>query len=166
MAFSCLCQPVRRDENLENLIFKPQPFLSFWYCPLPGLWRISKRGAGVYNHVFEILHGQEYICTSAVPPPFCPSDIFPVSSGKFTGQDDENIYLPGQNVKRVLYLWQNPNVPSCVKKDNAPPQGGSRKSGLRGRSSLACTAGECLSLLLLLLPFPIIFYYLYKELFI
>ena len=33
-------------------------------------------------------------------------------------------------------------------------------AGLPGKS------GECLSLLLLLLPFPIIFYYLYKELFI
>ena len=30
-----------------------------------------------------------YICTSAVPPPFCPSGIFPVSSGKFTVQNDK-----------------------------------------------------------------------------
>ena len=68
--------------------------------------------------------------------------------------------------RKVYFRLLNLSVPSCVKRNNAPPQGGSRKSGLRGRFSLACAAGECLSLLLLLLPFPIIFYYLYKELFI
>ena len=34
-----------------------------------------------------------FSCTSAVPPPFCPSDIFPVSSGKFTGQKSYNPHL-------------------------------------------------------------------------
>ena len=58
-------------------------------CPA---YEKSQKGAGVYDNVFEIFHGQEYICTSAVPPPFCPSDNFPISSGKFTVQDDKNIY--------------------------------------------------------------------------
>ena len=94
---------IYQNDETENLFRNLQPLFVILILPLALLMKNLKKGCGapamqIYfsdsskAHFFSRVRMTKiYFCTSAVPPPFCPSDIFPVSSGKFTVKDDKNI---------------------------------------------------------------------------
>ena len=81
---------VRMTRKVYLSVFQTTLFVILILPACPAFEKSQKGLRSSIGHIyFQILHGQEYYCTSAVPPPFCPADIFPVSSGKYTGQNDK-----------------------------------------------------------------------------